>query len=320
MDKIQGGYMAGPYAHITLLHELMQPDRLERIFSPSSESGRVLREYFPYCALGAVSPDYPNLVRENATATNWADAMHYTRACDMISSGIIRIRAGKGIARDKQLAWLFGYCAHVAADVTIHPIVQAKVGVYAENQRHHRICEMNQDSYIFRRMNLGEIGESDDFALTVARCGDSEDRNRLDRDIVSLWEGMLEDVHPELFATHPPDSARWHGEFIAKTVDCKAGEVKLFPLAHVIAAKIGLTYPAYKKVSRQYISEQLVPTENPYHLDYDDIFDQAVDNVAAVWNLVEQAICSGDSNPVPLFSNWNLDSGRDEHGTLVFWD
>ncbi len=312
--------MAGPYAHITLMHELVRPGRLEKIFSPASGFEGIVSEYFPYCVLGAVSPDYPNLARGNSQASCWADAMHYTRACEMMVRGILRVRNCCGAAREKQLAWLLGYCAHVAMDVTIHPIVQARVGGYAENERHHRICEMNQDSYIYQRMGLGEIGESDHFALTIARCGNPDDRIGLDSDIVMLWEGMLEDVHPEMFAAYPPDSTRWHREFIAKAIDCRAGEVRLFPLAGVIAAKTGLTYPAYKKVSRQYIVEQLVPTEIPYCLDYDDIFDEAADNVAEVWRSVEKAINAVGTTDMPSFSDWNLDSGRDEHGGLVFWE
>lgn len=42
-------------------------------------------------------------------------------------------------------------------------------------------------------------------------------------------------------------------------------------------------------VDRQYIEEQAVPSESPTYLHYDDIFDRAVDNVAAVWRQVEQA-------------------------------
>src|SRR5450631_1937008 len=109
--------MPGPYAHITLLHELIQPERLESIFSPFSAAPAALKTYFPYCTLGAVSPDYPNLARGDGSPSRWADAMHYTRACDMIFSGIRRVRNTQGTARDKQLAWLLGYCAHVATDV-----------------------------------------------------------------------------------------------------------------------------------------------------------------------------------------------------------
>lgn len=312
--------MPGPYAHITLLHELVRPGRLESIFSPSSGFCNALEEYFPFGALGSVSPDYPNLARDNGIAAQWADAMHYTRACTMISSGIRRIRGSQGAARDKQLAWLLGHCAHVAADVTIHPVVQAKVGVYAENQRQHRICEMNQDSYIYLRMKLGEIGESDRFALTVARCGDSDDKTRLDRDIVTLWQGMLEDIHPELYVAHPPSCASWHREFVARAADCRAGEVRLFPLAAVISANTGLSYPAYGAIDRQFIEEQRVPSEMKIHMHYDDIFDQAVVNIAAVWGLVERAVCADDLSHLSEFAGWNLDTGRDGHGRLVFWE
>ena len=312
--------MAGPYAHITLLHELIQPDRLDRTFSSASGLDALLTDYFAYSVLGAVSPDYPNLARDSGIASQWADAMHGTRACEMITSGIRRVRGAEETARDKQLAWLLGYCAHVVTDATIHPIVQAKVGVYAENKRHHRICEMNQDSYIYRRMNLGEIGESDRFALTIARCGDPDDRLLLDRDIAALWEGMLEDVHADLFDAYPPDSTSWHRQFIASSIDHRAGETRLFPLAGVISKKIGFAYPHHKKVSRQYSEQQLVPSDSPYYLDYDDVFDQAADNVAAVWRLVEQAVYAADDSPVPIVGNWDLDTGRDEHGRLVFWE
>jgi hypothetical protein len=311
--------MPGPYAHITLLHELMRPGRLESIFSPSSRFVAALTTYYPYSTLGAVSPDYPNLAPVGGSASQWSDAMHYTRTGEMIASGIRRVRSAKGSARDKQLAWLLGYCAHVAADVTIHPVVQAKVGVYAENQRQHRICEMNQDSYIFRRMNLGEIGEKDMFDLIIAQCSNSEDRTQLDRDIAMLWEGMLADVHPELFIAHPPDSASWHQKFVAMATGCAASDIRLFPLAGVISTKMGLAYPSFATIDRQFIEKQIVPTEKPCYLHYDDIFNHAADNVVAVWRRVEQLICTVDTMHMPMFSDWNLDTGRDEHGKLVFW-
>ncbi len=312
--------MPGPYAHIALLQELMRPGTVESIFAPSSLFPESLAPFFPFCALGAVSPDYPNLATVDRTASIWADAMHYTRACEMITSGIRRVRGEHGTVRDKQLAWLLGYCAHVATDVTIHPVVLAKVGVYAENQRHHRICEMNQDSYIYRRMNLGEIGESDIFARTVAQCSSASDDAKLDRDIVTLWEGMLKDVHPDLYAAHQPDSSSWHREFMTFDAGNAGNAVKLFPLAKVIATKMDLAYPVGDKVDRQYIDELEIPLITPQYLHYDDIFDHSVDNVAAIWRLVERAVCDDNIRNLPVFSDWNLDNGRDEFGRLVFWD
>ncbi len=311
--------MPGPYAHITLIHELVQSNRLESIFSTSSGFEAALKEYFPYCVLGAVSPDYPNLVTWNGGALQWADAMHCTRACEMMVYGIRRVRGAKGAARDKLLAWLLGYCSHVTADVTIHPVVQAKVGVYAENQRQHRICEMNQDSYIYRRMNLGEIGESDNFALTVAQCSNSEDRSLLDRDIVVLWESMLEYVHPELFYALPPDCSSWYREFVASTIRSGTDPMRLFPLAEVIAARMELAYPAFDMVDRQYVEDLPLQQERPSYLHYDYIFSRAVGNIAAVWGVVEQAVYADDPVQLPQFGDWSLDTGRDEHDRLVFW-
>jgi hypothetical protein len=217
------------------------------------------------------------------------------------------------------MSWLLGYCAHVVTDMTIHPVVQAKVGVYAENQRQHRICEMNQDSYIYRRMNLGAIGESDCFALVVARCGDFDDRTRMDRDIVTLWQGMLADVHADMCISNPPECDSWHREFTAMVADNSSTSIRLFPLAGVISTKMGLAYPPYDEADRQFVDGQALPLENPLYLGYDEIFDRAVDNVGDLWRMVEQAVTAEDPVNPSMFGDWNLDNGRDERGRLVFW-
>jgi len=311
--------MPGPYAHITLLHELMRPDRLEAIFPAASAIPATLVSHFPYAVLGAISPDYPNLARYDDHASGWADAMHCTRTCEIVSSGIRHVRSAKEAARDKQLSWLLGYCSHVAADMTIHPIVEAKVGPYAKNQRQHRICEMNQDSYIYRRMALGEIGEAADFALAVACCGNSDDRTLLDRDIASLWSTMLQDVHQELFTAHPPDIATWHREFIAAVDSHDREDLRLFPLARAIATGMELAYPAYATVDLQFVEKQTVPSGKPFQLHYDAIFDLAICNVTTFWGFLEQALRANGTLQLPNSGEWNLDTGRDEHGRLVFW-
>jgi hypothetical protein len=309
--------MPGPYAHITLLHELMKPGRPEAAFSFPSRHDVILRANFPYYVLGAVSPDYPNL--GGALASQWADVMHCTKASEMISSGIKRVRGEKGAVREKQLAWLLGYCAHVATDLTIHPVVQAKVGPYAENQRQHRVCEMNQDSYIYRRMNLGEVGESDIFASAFLQCSATADRTRLDSDIASLWDGMLSDVHPELIRANPPDCSAWHSEFVAMVDEGKGRAGRLFPLSGVISAKIGLSYPSYDAVDRQYVDAQTVPADKPFTLDYDCIFDLAVCNAEALLGLVGQEVSADNRSDSLALGEWDLDTGRNEHDRLVFW-
>lgn len=80
-----------------------------------------------------------------------------------------------------------------------------------------------------------------------------------------------------------------------------------------------LSYPAYEAIDHQFVAGQLVPAEKPVHLDYDDIFDLAVGNVAAVWMLVERLVSADDLTGLPALGEWNLDTGRDEQGKLVFW-
>lgn len=74
-----------------------------------------------------------------------------------------------GNVRDKAFAWLLGYTAHVITDTTIHPVVEPKVGPYAQNKTAHRECEMHQDAYIFQRLNLGGVGVAD-LESSLERC------------------------------------------------------------------------------------------------------------------------------------------------------
>ncbi|BCS53374.1 zinc dependent phospholipase C family protein [Geobacter sp. SVR] len=310
--------MSGPYAHITLLYEIVRSAGTGPLFPPDSQLPDIVRRYFSYCALGAVSPDYPNLARETE-AVRWADAMHCSGAGEMILCGMAVVAAHTGEKRDKLLSWLLGYAAHVATDATIHPVVQAKVGVYAENQRQHRICEMNQDSYIFNRMDWGEIGESDRFARQVTACCAPGDHRHLDRDVAGLWSGMLTAVHPQQSTESPPDPDAWHRAFVTRADRSAAGTSRLFPLAENIADTMGLAYPPSAAVDRQYVEELEVPLARPLYLHYDRIFDRAVANVVDLWKVMERGV-SGGGDCSGRIANWHLDTGLDEHGRLAFWE
>ena len=84
--------------------------------------------------------------------------MHYEKTGDMIKTGINLIRKLNGARQQKAFSWLLGYTSHVITDVTIHSVIELKVGEYQKNKDKHRICEMHQDAYIFQRLNLGEVG------------------------------------------------------------------------------------------------------------------------------------------------------------------
>ena len=157
---------------------------------------------------------YPYLAISNRGAEAWADVMHSIHTLEMIQSGIKYIREiSDEYARGKCIAWLLGYAAHVVADVTIHPIVELKVGPYEENKTAHRVCEMNQDAYIFMRLKLGAIGLSEHLDSGICACGN--DVGKLDSDIKSLWSAMLNDVYTSMVQHNPPDLDGWHSGFKA---------------------------------------------------------------------------------------------------------
>ncbi len=306
--------MPGAYAHITLVNELREPQRLEKISGFPTEAISALLDHFKFCELGAVSPDYPYLALTDPSAAQWADAMHYERTGQMIHAGVRRLLDFEGEARRKGLAWLLGYTAHVATDVTIHPVVELKVGPYAENKKNHRICEMNQDAHIFQRLNLGEIGLSEHLDSGICACGKSP--KKLDPDIRALWEAMLREVHGARFAKTPPVIDNWHGGFRLAVDEIAEEGNHLMPIARHVAVGQGLTYPAVEGIDPQYIKNLRIPGG---HADYDEIFGRAIKNVAEIWALVAKGVFDGDRTYVARIGDWNLDTGKDANDQYVFW-
>lgn len=308
--------MPGAYAHLTLVNFLKEPSRLEKIPSFPTEAIRAILKRFKYVELGAVSPDYPYLAIQDKEAAAWADKMHYERTGDKIIAAIPDIANRSDAEREKGLAWLLGYAAHVGADVTIHPVVELKVGAYQLNKTAHRRCEMHQDAYIFQRMNLGGIGLSEHLDSGIAKCTESDGKS-FDKTIKEIWSGMLLVAHPELFQESEPNFQKWHSRF-QLMVD-KIGEEgnKLWPIARHVAVDCGLTYPAQSEIDFGFI-ENLETPEGI--MGYDDIFDRALQNVAYLWTLIAGGVVEGDENFKKKIGNWNLDTGKDENGNFVFWN
>lgn len=308
--------MPGAYAHITLVNILKETERLEAIPDFPVEAITAVLDYFKFCELGAVSPDYPYLAVGDKNAAKWADAMHYTRTGEMIKAGVKRLQNTSGEDKRKGLAWLLGYAAHVATDVTIHPVVELKVGPYAGNETAHRVCEMHQDAHIFQRLNLGGIGLSEHLDSGIGRCNAATDRHALDSEIRQLWEGMLQDVHPQDYNNNPPDLNKWHNGFMLM-VDTIAEEGnRLMPLARHVAVNLGLTYPAADAIEEKFIKRLASPGG---HMKYDALFDLALKNVGRVWQLVASGAMAGDGNYLAQIGNWNLDTGRDADQNLALW-
>ncbi|SEK60430.1 zinc dependent phospholipase C family protein [Nitrosovibrio tenuis] len=306
--------MPGAYAHLTLVNLAREPARLESHgFSP--EAIVPLLDYFRFCELGAVSPDYPYLDIARPDSCHWADRMHYEKTGDMIKAGINLIRKMEGASQQKVFSWLLGYTSHVVTDVTIHPVVELKVGEYQKNKDKHRICEMHQDAYIFQRLNLGEVGLAEHLDSGIWGCCDKPDSGKLDPAIVNAWQSMLKNCYPGSYQANPPLIDNWHGSF--KFVVDKAEEGnRLPPFARHVAVNVGLTYPAVADLDNQYLKGLATPLGA---MEYDQIFDRAIANVLTVWSSIANAVFRNDNGYITAINNWNLDTGRDASGTYAYW-
>lgn len=309
--------MSGAYAHITVVNIAKEVEKLERLDGFPESAILAILKNFKYCELGCVSPDYPYLCVGDSDASKWADLMHYENTGNMIHKGIEFIRDMlNGNEQQKALSWLFGYVAHVVTDVTIHPVVQLKVGDYAENKAAHRRCEMNQDAYIFQRLNLGVIGVSEHLDSGIKMCSDKSDSTKIDPTILSVWKYMLSNSHSDEFTKNPPDIDKWHEKF-GDIVDNYGEEGNhLFPIARHVAVDAGLTYPNPDEIDQQYI-ENLESPEG--QKTYDEIFEHAIHNVRRMWNVVAQGVFSKNESYQTVIANWNLDTGKDMNDQFVMW-
>ena len=318
--------MPGSYAHITSVLEASEKRRLKKIAGFPREAIDAANLHSKFLELGSISPDYPYMHIGSGDSKAWADAMHYTHTCNAIYVGGELVRAlPQGIVKEKCLAWYMGFTAHVIADMSVHPVVELKVGQYDGNETSHRRCEMHQDAYIFRRVGTTMPQTAQHLGATILRCGDPMDPEQLDPDIKELWNGVLKIVHPQLILDDPPDMDKWH-------LRCNTILGKLLPttsrfigFARHVCDGLAIDYPVPEEIDKQeYIESLLVPalrgTEKRMH--YDDIFDQAVGNIQRVWlNVTRFALGYGD---VIAFRDeeWNLDTGRNmlaKEEMPVFW-
>lgn len=308
--------MAGAFAHITLVNFAKEPARLEA--GPGMPAGAIaaLLDWFKYCELGCVSPDYAYL-SIGGNQTVWADRMHYEHTGDMVKAGVQAVRSLQGETKRKAFAWILGYAAHVITDATIHPVVELKVGPYAQNKSAHRECEMHQDAYIFQRLNLGQVGLSEHLDSGICACRAAANPAAIDPDVGNTWHEMLRNCYPAQYAAAAPDIDRWHRGFHTVVDDIAEEGNRLMPIARHVAVDCGLTYPAASDIDRvAYIDDIAVPGGR---LSYDQVFDKAISHVIEGWHLIANAVFGNDTRYQTAFGEWNLDTGRDPAGRIVLW-
>jgi len=305
--------MPGAYAHLSLVNDARTRAATAGL---RKETCLALGRWLKFLELGSVSPDYPYLTVLGGQK-RWADYMHYTRNATLLRAGVAATATLPPAQRAKVTAWLLGFAAHMAADATIHPVVERLVGPYKGNEGAHRRCEMHQDAYIFPRVvDVGDTGLSEHLATGIATCHAPGQRNALDPAIERTWRTMLEAAYPEATGKDPPAPGTWHAGF--RTLLTSMAKVNhLFPFARHVGAGFNLAYPKARDIDAQYIRQ--VPTpEGP--MDYDALYERARDNVLELWRTLDAALVNGRSDALDAHDDWNLDSGRSVRtGKLVFW-
>ncbi|MBI5847217.1 MAG: zinc dependent phospholipase C family protein [Nitrospirae bacterium] len=320
--------MPGSYAHITLVNEASEKRRLKKMAGFPIEAIDAAGLHAKFLELGCISPDYPYLDITSADSKKWADAMHYAHTGQAIFIGAELVRAlPAGIPKDKCLAWLMGYTAHVVTDMCIHPVVELKVGPYKGNETPHRRCEMHQDAYIFSRMGTGMPQTAQHIRSTILKCGDQNDPECLDPDVKNLWEELLRKVHPEIFNSDMPDLDKWHKRCYNILEQLLPTSGRLIGFARHACNRNGLLYPTPEEIEMgEYIDNLRVPSNagrQEMHMHYDMIFDWATEQVQKVWlNVTQYAL--GESDSLPFYKDeWDLDTGRNKSASaapLVFWE
>lgn len=314
--------MPGAFAHLTAVAVASEKDRLTEIFEGDGDALYAFRKRSSYLYLGSVSPDYPYLKLFSGSSEELANAMHYDRTGDRLKNGIRTLREyGPDHLRDPAnthaATWLMGFAAHIVMDVTVHPVVERKVGKYDENKGDHRECEMNQDVFIFQdKMNVGSPGDADYIASRLKKCIDPINEEQLHPAVKDLWTSMfLQTDLGHVEADIPPDIDSWHSSFLRMTNIAEEGD-NFFNLARYIGEELALFYP--EEVNTEFTQNLVVPTGET--MDYSDIFRMGVENVEKMWNLIYRALFQGDDEFETAIRNWDLDTGRDkETNELEYW-
>jgi hypothetical protein len=314
--------MPGSYAHIALANLASEKRSLLEIEGFPREAIDAAGLHLNFLELGSISPDYPYLDVGSSDSKKWADAMHYTHTCKMIGVGADMVRAlPHGRSRDKCLAWLMGYAAHVVTDMCVHPVVELKVGPYKGNETAHRRCEMHQDAYIFRRVGTGMPQTANHIKATILTCYDPNQPQSLDFDLKTLWNSIFKIVHPDLFASDTPDLDKWHRRCNTILEKLLPTTSELVGFARHVCDGLAISYPTPETIDRiSYIDSLQVPTTDP--MKYDDIFEFAIKQVQLAWvDITRSAL--GDGTIISYRDDeWDLDTGKnqlDSSNKKVFW-
>jgi hypothetical protein len=312
--------MPGAYAHLTMVMYNTDTDNLVASGLSNAAAGLVL-EHPAYAELGAISPDMPYLAHfgMSASSNRWADRMHHARTGGRLHAGAAAVYAlGAGPAQAKAFAWLLGFASHVVFDVTMHPVVNARVGgAYGpDTKAKHQECEMHQDAYVIKEFH----GLDDPTSAHIVSTGLKKlfrpgDPDRLDPVIATVWWKMLEDTGDIADMGDDPDIDGWFDGFTDVMHKIETERLLVALGRHVVPGKM---YPKAQDVDTTYLAQLETPV-GP--MAYRDIYEKAAASVREMWGGMYRAALLGDATALAHVGVWNLDTGLsdDRSAKYVFW-
>jgi hypothetical protein len=323
--------MAGAFAHMSVADCLCdEPDFFGAVGRIGEISRYAVTKYKNFCELGAVSPDLPYLDVLHGDSKGWANVMHYWRTGDIVRAGVSYF-SGKNLeVQDENnlcsLAWLFGYSAHVATDLTVHPVLVSSGYPYAANPSGHRHCELHQDAYIFKKLNGAEAGDVHYIEnCGIDSCADPNAPDKIHPAVRGLWLACLSGIKPaevniengSVGPTGSPAPDAWFHDYTTRLGEFveQGGGFVLFLRDALESA--GYCLPDSGEVDMKYIKDLRTPTGQL--VDYNEVFDMAVTNVRTIWLQLAGALAAKDQ-AVFVLKNADLDTGEaDDTGNQIFF-
>ncbi len=308
--------MAGAFTHFMICDEAKR-----RYKDLPFDLFRLLNKHSEFLFLGAASPDLPYLSFKTGNV-NWADVMHYENTNGMVKTGFSDLKSryqADSPAEAIQFAWLMGYVSHLVADATVHPVVQAIVGPYEQNKDEHRLCEMTQDSLLFREIKNNDVYYAE-YSSALKFCAHSAYFGQL----MEFWQQQAlanygykeEEPHPSLWFktyTEAVDSAEGGSETVALFRHLGIAEGYLYKTSEEIREN-------HKDHYHRYYGKVLLPDGSKGSFR-DDVFERAVNNVLEAWKKYYAGLITA-SSVNNIVRNWNLDTGEDmeQPGKVVtYW-
>jgi hypothetical protein len=308
--------MPGAFTHFAVVKSLRIHKLLVAIDGMTEEIALSLLEAYSYTDLGAVSPDLPYLAPLSASSAEWGNLLHHSRTVETVRTGVRLLpNLTPGTLEHKRaMAWLFGYAAHVVADMVSHPVVTRKVGPYEKNKARHRVCELNQDVYVFQKYFQDEVRNCEYLKRGVKTCTkDGQPGRKLAPFLNDFWWTILRDVYPD---EKTPIPRRWFGQFV-ELIDRFAEEGRHFvSILRGYLEDKGLVYPSAPDLT--YVNELTSPYGTGITMD--DLFARFQAETKAVWGQLAQAVTQGKPEMIVL-PDGDLDTGISlvDNKTSVFW-